>query len=317
MIKFIGCPESNFRRGRPFGLEPEAIVIHIMDGSFGAGESVFRNPKTQKSAHYGISRGGEIHQYVEEHNTAFHAGIVVNPTWPLLKPRINPNFYTIGIEHEGRPDDVWPELQLSASAALIAEIAERWKIPLDEDHVIRHHQIRASKTCPGNWLQIGELLERALAVPPPKALAVGASLGNAGGSVSVTVPAEVTPQTDEDLPPIVVIPPPTLVTPPTVVTPPPVVIPRELVIPPADAAGSVKTLLVRLAKNTNLRRQPTTSAQLVRVMPAHLDVAVKKFETGQRIDGNAFWYVDGDGNYFWAGATESPDPRTIIRSLSA
>jgi len=55
--QWIGCPESNFRKGRPFGLRPEAIVVHIMDGSFAAGESVFRNPETQKSAHYGISLG--------------------------------------------------------------------------------------------------------------------------------------------------------------------------------------------------------------------------------------------------------------------
>ena len=84
--QWIGCPESNFRKGRPFGLRPEAIVVHIMDGSFAAGESVFRNPETQKSAHYGISRDGEVHQYVNESDTAFHAGIVVNPSWPLLKP---------------------------------------------------------------------------------------------------------------------------------------------------------------------------------------------------------------------------------------
>src|SRR4030095_17053045 len=92
MIKFIGCPESNFRRGRPFGLRPEAIVIHSMDGSFTAGESVFRDPTTHKSAHYGISRSGEIHQYLDENDTGFHAGIVVNPTWELLRTGMQRNF---------------------------------------------------------------------------------------------------------------------------------------------------------------------------------------------------------------------------------
>ena len=116
MISWIGCPDSNFIKGRPFGLRPEAVVIHIIDGSLAAGESVFRDPATHKSAHYAVSHSGEIHQFVDEKDTAFHAGIVVNPTWALLKPRVNPNFYTIGIEHEGRPDDVWPETHLSASA---------------------------------------------------------------------------------------------------------------------------------------------------------------------------------------------------------
>ncbi len=99
-----------------------------------------------------------VHQYVDENDTAFHAGIVVNPTWSLLKPGVNPNFYTCGIEHEGRPDDVWPDAQLTASAALILQIAARWAIPFDSQHVFRHHEIRASKTCPGNWLQIDNLL---------------------------------------------------------------------------------------------------------------------------------------------------------------
>jgi N-acetylmuramoyl-L-alanine amidase len=150
--EWIGCVPGNFIHGRPLSLKPEAIVIHIMDGSFASGESVFADPTSHKSAHYGISREGIIHQYVSEDDTAFHAGIVVNPTWKLLKPRVNPNFYTIGIEHEGRAADVWPEAQLSASASLMAGIAERWKIPVDTDHVIRHHEIRSSKTCPGIWL---------------------------------------------------------------------------------------------------------------------------------------------------------------------
>jgi len=160
---WIGCPESNFRKGRPLGFRPEAIVIHIMDGSFSAGESVFLSVGTLKSAHYGVSKEGVIHQYVDENDTAFHAGVVVNPTWTLLKPRANPNFYTIGIEHEGRPDDAWPEAQLAASAGLIGEIVARWKITLDVLHLPGHHLIRANKTCPGNWLQIGQLIER---VPP-------------------------------------------------------------------------------------------------------------------------------------------------------
>ena len=172
MVKFIGCPNSNFLHGRPFGFRPEAIVIHIMDGSFESGESVFRDPTTHKSAHYGISKSGEIHQYVDENDTAYHAGIVVNPTWELLKPHVNPNFYTIGIEHEGRADDEWPEAQLEASATLVGQIAERWDIRLDDAHVIRHHQIRASKTCPGNWLKTGERVRR---VPTSLALAAAAT----------------------------------------------------------------------------------------------------------------------------------------------
>lgn len=292
--KWIGCDESNFRRGRPFGLRPEAIVVHIMDGTFAAGESVFRNPKTQKSAHYGVSRDGEVHQYVDENDTAFHAGIMVNPTWALLKPKINPNFYTIGIEQEGRPDDVWPDTQLSASALLIKEISERWKIALDDAHVIGHHQIRASKTCPGNWLQIGELLKRAATPMRPVTLAAEVTQGTVSTIVSPAFPPK-----QEVFPPAPIVP----------VVP---IVPPSPAVSASATTAAPKPLMVRTVKNVNLRRaKPTITAHVVRVIPAHSDVAVSTFELGERVDGNPYWYVDVQGNCLWAGATDTPDPTTI------
>jgi N-acetylmuramoyl-L-alanine amidase len=163
---FIGCAPGNFQEGREGNFKPEAIVIHIGEGSLRSIDSQFKDPRSSVSAHYCVGKLGQIHQYVEEINTAFHAGNVDRPSWPLIKPGeepgsfINPNFYTIGIEHEGFADDVWPETQLAASAALVGEIAQRWQIPLDEDHVVRHHQIRFSKPCPGNFIKIPEILKR-------------------------------------------------------------------------------------------------------------------------------------------------------------
>jgi N-acetylmuramoyl-L-alanine amidase len=146
-------------QGAPDGLE--AIVVHIIDGSLHSADLHFNDPASVVSAHYAVGKDGSIHQFVEESDTAFHAGVVVNPTWGLLKPRVNPNFYTIGIEHEGRPDDPWSPAQYESSAALVAEVAARWSIPLTPDHVIRHHQIRASKSCPGSQVDLGTLLNRA------------------------------------------------------------------------------------------------------------------------------------------------------------
>ncbi|HVP47990.1 MAG TPA: peptidoglycan recognition family protein [Bryobacteraceae bacterium] len=146
---WIGAAAENFRKGR-HGFEPKAIVIHIIVGSLQSAGLTFRDPRSSVSAHYGVSKTGSVHQFVEETDTAFHAGIVVRPTWRLIDPKVNPNFYTIGIEHEGQPQDAWPDEQYRASAALVREIAARWKIPLDRDHVIMHREIRASKTCPGS-----------------------------------------------------------------------------------------------------------------------------------------------------------------------
>jgi N-acetyl-anhydromuramyl-L-alanine amidase AmpD len=247
--KWIGCPESNFRKGRPFGFRPEAIVIHIMDGSYAAGESVFLSPGTQKSAHYGISEAGVIHQYVDESDTAFHAGVVVNPTWTLMKPGVNPNFYTIGIEHEGRPEDIWPEVQLNASAGLIGEIVARWNMVLDALHLVRHHQIRASKTCPGNWLQMEELIER---------------------------------------------------------------------VPSRQAVHAAPITTVKVLKNVNLRKDvPNTTGRVVRVILANSEVTVAGVTLGERVNGNAYWYVDAQNNYLWAGATDIPKPMVVTAITSS
>jgi hypothetical protein len=159
--EWIGCAAGNFRKGRPTGFAPEAIVIHIIDGSLQSAGVHFNDPASIVSAHYAVGKDGSIHQFVEESDTAFHAGVVVNPSWQLLKPRVNPNFYTIGIEHEGRPDDPWSEVQYETSATLVAEVAARWDIPLTGDRVIRHHQIRATKSCPGTKVDIEQLLRRA------------------------------------------------------------------------------------------------------------------------------------------------------------
>jgi N-acetyl-anhydromuramyl-L-alanine amidase AmpD len=154
-----GAHSSNFRAGRPNGHKPEAIVIHIMDGSLAGTDAWFNDRTSGVSAHYGIGKRGAVHQYVKEGDTAFHAGTVVRPTWPLLKPRVNPNFYTIGIEHEGfgAPGTGWPEAMLQASLALVGDIARRWSIPVDLDHIIPHRMIRATKPhCPGRGIDLGD-----------------------------------------------------------------------------------------------------------------------------------------------------------------
>jgi peptidoglycan hydrolase-like protein with peptidoglycan-binding domain len=165
---WIGCAPQNFRASRPLGLRPEAIVIHIAEGSLVGTIAHFQNPDAGVSAHYLVARDGSVHQFVEETDTAFHAGIIVNPPKPLPRSGVNPNFYTIGIEHEGRAGDEWPEAMYAASAELVAEIAARWNIPLDEDHLLLHREIRASKSCPGPRFRREELLARAKAVKPPE-----------------------------------------------------------------------------------------------------------------------------------------------------
>ena len=147
-MNIIQKKSPNFWAGRN-GYRPEAIVIHIMDGTLVGTDAWFTNPASQVSAHYGIGKNGEVHQYVKEDDTAWHAGRIDTPTWKFIKPKINPNLYTIGIEHEGKPDEIWTESMKQASAMMIHEICQRWQIPVDRDHIVGHFEIYSKKpNCP-------------------------------------------------------------------------------------------------------------------------------------------------------------------------
>jgi peptidoglycan hydrolase-like protein with peptidoglycan-binding domain len=163
----MGCLACNFASGRA-GFHPEAIVIHRTGGSLPDIDARFARARSFSSSHYAVGLDGDVHQYVEEADTAFHAGIVVNAQWALLKAGSNPNFYTIGIEEAGTAGDPIPDAQYSATAALIAEIARHWQIRPDADHVVLHSEIRAGRFCPGDGLDRASLLAKvnaALAVP--------------------------------------------------------------------------------------------------------------------------------------------------------
>lgn len=72
--QWVGCAPSNFRRGRPTGMKPEMIVLHTLKTSLTEADARFASSGSLVSAHYAVGRQGEVHQYVEETDPAFHAG---------------------------------------------------------------------------------------------------------------------------------------------------------------------------------------------------------------------------------------------------
>lgn len=54
----------------------------------------------------------------------------------------------------------------AASAELIAGICARWGIPVDRQHIIRHSDIRADKSCPGHKVDLERLIAMARQVRP-------------------------------------------------------------------------------------------------------------------------------------------------------
>lgn len=111
-ITWIGSP--NHYQGRN-GYDITHITLHIMVGYLGGTDSVFKNPSTQASAHYGIGADGTIHQYVDESDGSYSDANYAS------------NNSTISIEHEGGMAGVpCTQACMDASARLCADIARRY-----------------------------------------------------------------------------------------------------------------------------------------------------------------------------------------------
>ena len=147
-IKWIGSPHFSVASKK---LKTIAIVNHIMQGTLTGTDSWFANPASIVSSHFGVGKNGEIHQYVSLDNPAWANGGVNKPDWPLLVQGVNPNYYTVSIEHEGYTGDVMPEAQYQATLALHRWLIETLGIPVTRDSIIGHYRIDSinKANCPG------------------------------------------------------------------------------------------------------------------------------------------------------------------------
>lgn len=149
-IKWIGSP--NFNSGR-YGYKPLAIINHIQCGTEEGTDSWFKNPASQVSSTFSVSKEGEVHQYVQETDTAWANGRKSTPdqAWLANFPNANPNYWTISIEHEGYPNEPMPEAQVQATIALHKYLVKKWNIPVDPIHITGHFRIDSvsRKDCPG------------------------------------------------------------------------------------------------------------------------------------------------------------------------
>lgn len=127
--------ENNYDRGRN-GHRVTAVVLHIAVGTLAGTWSTFKNPDPPKSAHFCVGKDGTIEQYVSIEDTAYGNGLgwtngewhnprgkPVKPAWPDIQPGVNPNQYTISIEHEGYDTEVWTPQMYEANNRLLQWIA--------------------------------------------------------------------------------------------------------------------------------------------------------------------------------------------------
>lgn len=163
---------ANFNQ-RPEGTEIQLIVIHnisLPPSQFGGGyiEQFFQNQldweahpyfKTiegmQVSAHLLILRTGEVLQFVNFEDRAWHAG----RSSYLGKKECND--YSIGIELEGCDDQDFEEQQYQSLAEVVAVLQSVY--PKTKQHLAGHSDIAPGrKTDPGlhfNWAHFREQLQ--------------------------------------------------------------------------------------------------------------------------------------------------------------
>lgn len=167
--KWVGSP--NFTTGR-HGYVPDTIVIHIEDGTFEGSRAWFNNPKSGVSAHSAVSETGQIEDYVHSTDTAWHCGVLNTngATFQHFKYEngklVNVNLYTLGLEHAGHADKEITDAAYKASAGKIKYWAQRFNIPIDEDHIVSHKSIYPFHNCPNGAIDIFKLIELAKTAEP-------------------------------------------------------------------------------------------------------------------------------------------------------
>jgi len=177
-IEFVGTKNTNKWPGRYSGthqrlFKPIAIVDHISEGTMSSLISWFTSKNNRgSSSHFGIGRNGRIVQFVKIEDRAWCNGKIIDPTSDLvnqLGKHVNPNHYTVSIEHEGVYKDTRGKLtpeQLDSSIMLHVYIIiyvkkhTGYDILVSRKHILGHYEIDSLNkvNCPGQLFQFNEIL---------------------------------------------------------------------------------------------------------------------------------------------------------------
>jgi hypothetical protein len=135
----------------------DRIVIHHNAGTSdeGARRTWYVSTGVGTSANYQVTPT-KIWGCVGEESVAYHAG------------KYSMNQRSIGIEHlnsTGAPSWLIAEETYKNSAKLIADICERYNIPIDRKHIIKHSEVYAT-ACPGG-IDIDKLIRMAKEIKSP------------------------------------------------------------------------------------------------------------------------------------------------------
>lgn len=117
-----------------------ALVMHIAADNSRKGGDDYLGSTPTKSAHLFVNKDGSVKQYVSVNDSAWANGIsplsggarwltpsgkVTTPRWKALRASQNPNHYTISMEHQGNPEDVWTAPMFATTVAIM-----KWLAPI-------------------------------------------------------------------------------------------------------------------------------------------------------------------------------------------
>ena len=121
----MGAPQAEWTPSSNSDLRRANYVIlhHTSNDNVPDALATLTNPLRGVSAHYLVSRDGSILQLVDENRRAWHAGL----SW--WGGQTDMNSASIGIELDNTGEEAYPDIQITALIALLADISARHSIP--------------------------------------------------------------------------------------------------------------------------------------------------------------------------------------------
>lgn len=158
-MRFCDFPSVNCSSRRS-GALPDMVVLHYTAmATCDDARTRLCDPKTEVSAHYLISECGEVMALVPEELRAWHAGA---GSWGAVS---DVNSRSIGVELANIGAAPFPERQMAALEAVLADVMQRWHIPAQR--VIGHSDMAPGrKGDPGARFDWRRLARAGLAVWP-------------------------------------------------------------------------------------------------------------------------------------------------------
>lgn len=168
-------PGGKSGRGRPNGMKPLILVMHIQEGTNDLSE-YFKGVDADSTMWNPPGDGDKLIRLLKDEDTAWTNGPWDRPNLQnpvianLFKSGISTNDVSLTIEHAGFHNKPISEAQLNRSVDICAWWCQKWGIQPDRDHIIGHYEVGPHKDCPGLAVPLDRLVGRVRAkldlVPP-------------------------------------------------------------------------------------------------------------------------------------------------------